>query len=407
MADTAAHLVDRVLPEVPVRQWVLSLPIPLRYRIAYDRELCSEVLGAFLRTVFSSLRRRAKEHFGVADSQSGSVSTLQRFGGSINLNLHIHAIILDGVYADPEATGTPTFHTLPPPDDSEIARVTAAVAKRIVRLLTRRGLLPDDGQPTEDPLASDEPLLAACASASLRGRIATGPRAGRRVMRLGDRIDVEDVESVPGKRCASVQGFSLHADVAIAAHDRRRLERLARYIARGPVATQRLSKLDDGRIAYQLRHPWRDGTTHVAFTELELVEKLAVLVPAPRGHCIRYHGVLAPGAKWRASVVRDRAECKEEPTPSTRLSVEEAADQRTGGHGLVPLRGRYCSWSDLMVRVFELDVLECPRCQGRCEVLAVITEQKVIQAFLACLGLATRAPPVSPARPAPEPEFAF
>ncbi len=80
MADTATHLVDRVLPEVPVRQWVLSLPIPLRYRIAYDRELCSEVLGAFLRTVFSSLRRRAKEHFGVADSQSGSVSTLQRFG---------------------------------------------------------------------------------------------------------------------------------------------------------------------------------------------------------------------------------------------------------------------------------------------------------------------------------------
>ena len=86
MADTAAHLVDRVLPEVPIRQWVLSLPIPLRYRIAYDRELCSEVLGVFLRTVFSSLRRRAKHHFGVTNGQSGSVSTLQRFGGAINLN---------------------------------------------------------------------------------------------------------------------------------------------------------------------------------------------------------------------------------------------------------------------------------------------------------------------------------
>ena len=59
MADTAAHLVDRVLPEVPVRQWVLSLPIPFRYRIAYDRELCSEVLGVFPRTIFSSPRSRA------------------------------------------------------------------------------------------------------------------------------------------------------------------------------------------------------------------------------------------------------------------------------------------------------------------------------------------------------------
>jgi hypothetical protein len=291
-------------------------------RVAYDRELCSEVLGVFLRTVFSSLRRRAKNQLGVADSQSGSVSTLQRFGGAINLNLHIHALVLDGLYADPEATGTPTFHALPAPDDSEIARVTAALARRIVRGLTRRGLLPDDGQPTEDPLASDEPLLAACASASLRGRIATGPRAGRRVMRLGDRIDVEDVESVPGKRCARVQGFSLHADVAIGAHDRKRLERLARYIARGSVATQRLSRLADGRIAYALRHPWRDGTTHVVFTELELVEKLAVLVPAPRGHSIRYHGVLAPGAKWRATVVRDRAECKAEPPPSTQAASE-------------------------------------------------------------------------------------
>lgn len=82
MANTAAHLVDRVLPQVRIRQWVLSLPIPLRYRIAYDRELCSEVLGVFLRTIFSSLRRRAKEELGVPDGQSGSVSTLHTMGST-------------------------------------------------------------------------------------------------------------------------------------------------------------------------------------------------------------------------------------------------------------------------------------------------------------------------------------
>jgi hypothetical protein len=64
------------------------------------------------------------------------------------------------VYADPENTGTPSFHALPAPDDPEIARVTAAVAKRIVRLLTRRGLLPEAGQLAQDPLQCDEPLLA-------------------------------------------------------------------------------------------------------------------------------------------------------------------------------------------------------------------------------------------------------
>jgi len=84
MADTAAHLVDRVLPEVPVRQWVLSLPFALRYRLAYDAQLTSAVLGVFVRTVFSSLRRRARKHWGVERGQCGAVTFVQRFGDALN-----------------------------------------------------------------------------------------------------------------------------------------------------------------------------------------------------------------------------------------------------------------------------------------------------------------------------------
>ena len=72
MPDTAAHLVDRVLPEVPVRQWVLSLPFALRYRLAFDARLTGEVLNLFLRTVFTSLRRRARELWGVRRGQCGA-----------------------------------------------------------------------------------------------------------------------------------------------------------------------------------------------------------------------------------------------------------------------------------------------------------------------------------------------
>ncbi len=84
MADTAAHLVDRVLPQVPVRQWVLSLPWALRYRLAYDRALCSDVLGLFIRTVFSAQRRRARAELGpaAARAQSGAVTFVQRFGAT-------------------------------------------------------------------------------------------------------------------------------------------------------------------------------------------------------------------------------------------------------------------------------------------------------------------------------------
>ncbi len=407
MSDTAAHLVDRVFPEVPTRQWVLTLPIPLRYRVAYDRTLCSAVLSVFIRSVMRSLRRRAKRHLGIDRGKGGSVTQIQRWGGAVNLNVHFHAIFLDGVYADPGNTGTPEFFPPPAPTDEEIARVAAASAQGIIRLLERRGLLSDSGDAAEDPLQDEEPLLAACAAASLRYRIATGPRRGKPVMRLGDRIEADVVEFVPGESCASVQGFSLHAGVAIDAHDRARLERLFRYIARPPIATKRLREWPDGRIAYELRHPWRDGTTHVVFTGVEFLEKLAVLTPSPRGNLCRYHGVFAPGAKWRSHGVRDRAPTESHTHGETPTCVQSPVDRAS--QATVPLlevapgdsirlRERRLPWAELLRRVFQEDVLRCPQCGGRAEVISAITQPKVIQAILICLGSSVRAPPLSPAR---------
>jgi hypothetical protein len=76
MADTAAHLVERVIPEVPVRQWVLSLPFTLRYRIAFDGALLGKVLGVFARAVFRSLRRRARD-YGIPRGQCGAVTFIE------------------------------------------------------------------------------------------------------------------------------------------------------------------------------------------------------------------------------------------------------------------------------------------------------------------------------------------
>jgi hypothetical protein len=87
MADTAAHLVDRVIPEVPVRQWVLSLPFPLRYRLAYDAALTRDVLQLFVRAVFASMRRRARSRWGIRKPQCGAVTFIQRFGDALNLNV--------------------------------------------------------------------------------------------------------------------------------------------------------------------------------------------------------------------------------------------------------------------------------------------------------------------------------
>jgi hypothetical protein len=108
MADTAAHLVDRVLPEAPIRQWVLTLPYPLRYRCAYDSRLASEVIRAFLWALFAELCRRARRKWEVRPDQCGAVTFLQRFGSA--MNLHLHTLALDGVYMGTvSAPGPPRF----------------------------------------------------------------------------------------------------------------------------------------------------------------------------------------------------------------------------------------------------------------------------------------------------------
>jgi hypothetical protein len=150
--------VDRLLPKVPVRQWVLSLPFALRYRLAYDAPLTSAVL-VFVRTVFASLRRRAHTQWGVVRGQCGAVTFVQRFGDALNLNVHFHSLLIDGVYA-PGPDGALRFHPLPPPEDSEVERVVTRVARRVARLLERRGLGPEADPAEADPLAEEEPLLA-------------------------------------------------------------------------------------------------------------------------------------------------------------------------------------------------------------------------------------------------------
>lgn len=403
MAETAANLVDRVIPMVPVRQWVVSLPIPLRYRMAYDAELTASVLRLFIGAVFSSYRRRAKRLHGVTAARCGSVTFVQRFGDALNVNVHFHALFLDGVYTG----GSPEFLPLPAPTDAEIAGVAQGIVRRLVRLLERRGLTPEADPSEADPLAGNEPLLAEIYSASVRGRVATGSRAGQPMVRLGDRIDAEDLEDwVQGPRCASVGGVSLHANVAIAARDRHRLERLCRYVARPPVATGRLSKLADGRLLYQLKRRWRDGTTAILFTPDELIEKLAALVPPPRIHTVRYHGVLGPRATKRRAIVP--ASCAAAATGDTRAAskgrlyakrsvdgsatrTEEARQVGDQQH----VRPRRLSWAELMRRVFSFDVLECTRCGGRMRVIAAIRTPEPIGAILECMGLSARAPPVS------------
>ena len=154
-------------------------------------------------------------------------------------------------------------------------------------------------------------------------------------------------------------GFSLHAATRIEADDRRRLERLCRYVVRPPVAAGRLRFADPETLVFSLKTPWSDGTCQLVLSPHELIEKLVALVPPPRVNLIRYHGVLAPAAPDRAQIV---------PGPS---SLTQAADEAGDGESPEAAPRRYrVAWAQLLGRVFQVDVTLCPSCGGRMRIIA-------------------------------------
>ena len=97
MADSAAHLVDEVLPKKPIRQRVLSVPFPLRYLFATNPQVMSRVLTIVQRVISTFLIKQSGRAVK-SGAQSGAVTLIQRFGSALNLNLHFHMLYLNGVY---------------------------------------------------------------------------------------------------------------------------------------------------------------------------------------------------------------------------------------------------------------------------------------------------------------------
>ena len=169
-------------------------------------------------------------------------------------------------------------------------------------------------------------------------------------------------------------GFSLHAGVMAEAYQRDKLERLCRYIARPAVSEKRLSLLDDGRIRYELKTPYRDGTTHVIFEPLDFLARLAALVPKPRVNLTRFHGVFAPNSKHRIQI-----------TPSKRGKGRKRDPEETGQCRSPAERRASVTWAQRLKRVFNIDIETCSRCGGAARVIACIEDPVVIDKILTYL----------------------
>ena len=174
-----------MLPRAPYRQWTLSLPIRLRWALARNGALCTAVLNLFVRSLFNALRARARSLVFPA-RECGAVSFIQRFGSALQLNVHFHVLVPEGVFDDGG-----TFHPLPPPEDADVEALLHTFLRRLVPLLERHGLHELESLP--------EHALDALQLSSAQWRLSLGsPYPPRR-----------------SRRCATLEGFSLHANTRV------------------------------------------------------------------------------------------------------------------------------------------------------------------------------------------------
>jgi ribosomal protein S27E len=370
MVESAALLVDEVLPRVPLRQWVLSVPYPLRFLFATNPAALGEALSLVYRALSGFMLRKAK--LTRAQGQCGAVTLIQRFGSALNLNVHFHMLIPDGVYLS--NTEVPYFKRLSAPSREEIQALVEQIGERIGRHLERKGLLMRDAQSSQlsfEPKGEDAEGLADLQSHSISYRIALGAQRGRKAFTLRS---LPPSTASSSERVAQAAGFSLHAGVAAEADERDKLERLCRYISRPAVATERLSRTSDGRVRYTLKTPYRDGTTHVMFEPLDFLARLAALVPSPGVNLTRYHGVFAPNHRMRAQIV-----------PSRRGRDARGECRREEGGGPISPHVSM-GWAKRLKRVFGIEIERCDRCGGTVKIIASIEDPEVIAAILEHVG---------------------
>jgi hypothetical protein len=285
-------------------------------------------------------------------------------------------LCMDGVFVDYGAERELVFLELMAPSQAEVAGLLVKLAEQVSRLVATYLEEHDLDQAHGDALTS---ALALCSQTPSSPRPAPGD-------------DGDHQEQAP-HRCAAMDGFSLHAGVALAAEDRQGLLRLCA----------------DGRLCYQLRRRWgRRGQSALVLEPAELLHRLAALLPPPYLNCTRYFGLFAPNANRRHEV------CPGPPIAKRRryrCAAEQAALPEPPADNLLPRLpptappSYRIPWAELLKRTFSADVLSCPRCHGQLQIIAFITELAVLRKILAHLRLPTELEEPLPARLPPQLEL--
>lgn len=320
MANTGAHLVEHVLPDVSIRQWVPAVPFDLGFLMARDPRLLSSVLRIFVDVVSKWHKAKAT----VPSPKTGAISFVQRFGSSLNQHVHFHVLVLDGVYRPTKNGDSLVFEPSHHPTSDDLRSLTLLVLRRVRTLLKRRGIIGDK----EDPLEGQSSQTTTTPS----GFFADIDQDGHVVVPQ----PLEKRRASATSSLADTAGLSIDASVFIPAGDFAGRERLCRYVARHPFAPERLSETADGRIAYKLKKP-RNGRPFLVLTPLAFLRRIALLVPP---------ALLSSRALPRRLCSQFNISATRRPGESSSSSLPELRPNRIREHARIPV----CCRSSLRAR---------------------------------------------------------
>ena len=334
---------------MPYRQWVLTVPKRLRYFVNRNPALSGELSRILAGTLARFYRSRARAG---RDSAPGQFHAIQRFGSKVNLHVHVHAVVSDGVFA--LEGGTLKFHPAPTPTASELAELSRQLRRRILKRMLRLKAVPE--------------------------------------------------ESAAEMLARTHGGFSINGEVKIEADDRSALKRLLGYVLRPALSVKQLSyQPEKDLVCYRPKKGRPEDPLVFEWKPVEFLARFARLIPPARLHLVRYHGVLAPRSPLRPAVTRA---AREEISYEELLEGVPAAGIRAAMAGAERILRKAASvaaksWAVCLRRVFEIDPLLCPSCASKMTAVAIITQDRELARLLAHLGLPTEFPKTKPARSPP------
>jgi len=228
MNELAFHLDDHVVPLVPVRQLVLTLPIQLRFLVARDSKLLSAVRAVFLRAVSGLYRKTARAIAYSKTLRTAGFCLTHRSGSALNLNPHFHSIFVDGAYRDDES-GKPVFVATPTIDKKSADCLLVRIVAQVLKLLLGRGFISAEEWISPEETSPDPQLTLE----AMRQPTSSSP-------------------SRDSSNASVLSGFSLHSASRASAHDQAARLRLFRYVLRPAIATSSLA-FDGTRVSFKMK----------------------------------------------------------------------------------------------------------------------------------------------------------